>query len=177
MNRFAFRSGIAALALALAGPAFAQQQAAPAPQAQQAPEPSPSHLAAAREVALGSGIARSYDAIIAPTLEQLQRMNVTRPEIKQDLDKVVELLKPEMELQKQQMLNATARIYTKYMTEPELKEVAAFFRSPAGLKYVSTQPPVLDDIVAEMANWSQNLSEYVLIRARAEMAKLGHQLQ
>ena len=48
-------------------------------------------------------------------------MNVTRPEIKQDLDKVVERLRPEMELQKQQMINATARVFASRMTEPELR--------------------------------------------------------
>ena len=63
------------------------------------------------------------------------------------------------------------------MTEAELKELNAFFKSPVGLKYVQTQPQVLDDIVKEMATWSQTLSEYVMIRARAEMSKRGHQLQ
>jgi hypothetical protein len=75
------------------------------------------------------------------------------------------------------MINTTATVYARYMSEPELKEIAAFFRSPAGKKYVDTQPAVLDDLVKEMATWSQNLSEYVIIRARAEMAKRGHQLQ
>jgi uncharacterized protein len=165
----AFRNAMSGMALLLlAGPALAQQQPA---------EPSASHLAVAREVAVGSGIVRSYDAIIEPTLDQLRRMNVTRPEIREDLDKVVELLRPEMELQKQQMIATTARVYTRFLTEPELKELAAFFRSPVGLKYVNTQPQVLDDLVKEMATWSQNLSEYVIIRARAEMAKRGHQLQ
>jgi uncharacterized protein len=164
----AFRNAMSGMALLLlAGPALAQQSA----------EPSTTHLAVAREVAVGSGIARSYDAIIEPTLDQLRRMNVTRPEIREDLDKVVELLRPEMELQKQQMIAATARVYTRFLTEPELKELAAFFKSPVGLKYVNTQPQVLDDLVKEMATWSQNLSEYVIIRARAEMAKRGHQLQ
>ncbi len=63
------------------------------------------------------------------------------------------------------------------MTEAELKDVAAFFKSPSGVKYVQTQPAILDDIVREIATWSQNLSEYILIRARAEMGKRGHQLQ
>ena len=171
MNSHAFRCAISGLALLLlAGPAMAQQQPQP-------PQPSPTHLAAAREVVTGSGIVRSYDAIIEPMLDQLKQMNVTRPEIREDLDKVVELLRPEMELQKQQMINTTAVVYTRFLSEPELKELATFFKSGVGKKYVETQPGVLDDLVKEMATWSQNLSEYVIIRARAEMAKRGHQLQ
>src|SRR4051812_24375633 len=113
MNRVFVRHGMWALALMLAGPALAQQQPAPAPPAQtqpappSMPEPAPSHLAAARELAISSGIVRSFDAIIEPTLAQLKQMNVTRPEIREDLDKVVELLRPEMELQKQQMITLT----------------------------------------------------------------------
>jgi hypothetical protein len=166
MNTSALRCAVAALALAvLPGSALAQAQ------------PSASHLAIAREVVVSSGMVRSFDTITEPMLAQLQQMNVTRPEIKKDLDQVVESLKPEMELQKQQMVAAAARVYTRVMSEAELKELAAFFKSPIGVKYVQTQPKVLDDIVKEMATWSQTVSEYVIIRARAEMAKRGHQLQ
>ena len=170
MNRFVSFLASAAVASALfAGAAMAQQPSGP--------QASPSHLAAAREVAIGSGMVRSFDAITEPLLTSLQQMNVTRPEIKQDLDKVVEQLKPELELQKQQMITATARIFASRMTEQELRDVANFFKSPAGLKYVQTQPVVLDDIVKELATWTQTVSEYVMIRARAEMSKRGHQLQ
>lgn len=168
MIRFASRSGaLAAALILLSGSAMAQ---APA-------QPSASHLALAREVIMNSGMVRSFDSITEPLFAQLQQMNVTRPEIRKDLDQVVEGLRPEMELQKQEMVVAAAKVYTKVMTEAELKELNAFLKSPIGLKYVQTQPQVLDDIVKEMANWSQTVSEYLIIRARAEMSKRGHHLQ
>ncbi len=40
-----------------------------------------------------------------------------------------------------------------------------------------SSPSLLDDIVKDLATWTQNVSEYVMIRARAEMNKRGHQLQ
>jgi hypothetical protein len=82
-----------------------------------------------------------------------------------------------MDLQKQRVIGAIAAIYARAMTEAELKETIAFFRSPAGKKYVETQPAVLDDLVRAMQAWSQDLAEYVMIRVRAEMQKKGHQLQ
>ena len=171
MNRAVSFLATAALASVLfAGAAAAQQNTAQ-------PQVSPSHLAVAREVAIGSGMVRSFDAITEPLLSSLQQMNVTRPEIQRDLEKVVEQLKPELELQKQQMINASARIFASRMTEEDLRAVANFFKSPAGLKYVQTQPVILDDIVKELATWTQTVSEYVMVRARAEMAKRGHQLQ
>jgi hypothetical protein len=165
MIRCVSRFAVAALAVVmLAAPALAQQ-------------PSASHLAVAREVALGSGMTRSFDSISDQMLNQLSAMNVTQPEIKQDLDQVVEMLKPELEQQKQLMVDAAARVFANRMSESELKDVSAFFKSPSGLKYVQTQPVILDDIVKEIATWTQNLSEYIMVRARAEMKKRGHELQ
>lgn len=178
MIRSAFRLAAASLVLSFAvtGAALAQS-AQPAPAPSSAPQPTANQLALGREVAINSGMTRSIDAMAAPFLSQLQQMNVTRPEIKQDLDQVVESLKPEVELQKQQMINTAARIFAEHFTEAELKSIADFYKSPAGIKYVQEQPLVLDDIVRELATWTQNVSEYLMVRARAEMAKRGHDLQ
>ncbi len=166
MIRSASRLAATSVALfMLASPAFAQAQ------------PSASHLALAREVAINSGMTRSFDAMTEPLLAQLQQMNVTRPEIKQDLDQVVTTLRPEVEQHKQKMIDNAARAFAVRMTEAELKEVAAFYKTPAGKKYVEVQPVLLDDIVKDLATWTQNVSEYIMIRARAEMSKKGHQLQ
>jgi hypothetical protein len=169
MIRCVSRLAAAALAFAmLAGPVAAQQAA---------PQPSASHLAVAREVAVGSGMTRSFDSIADQLLDQLSAMNVTQPEIKQDLGQVVEMLKPELEQQKQLMIDSSARVFAARMSEGELKDVAAFFKSPSGQKYVQAQPVILDDIVKEIAGWTQNVSEYIMVRARAEMKKRGHELQ
>ncbi|WP_262271314.1 DUF2059 domain-containing protein [Microvirga yunnanensis] len=148
----------------LASPAFAQAQ------------PSASHLAVAREVALASGMTRSFDAMSEPFLVQLQQMNVTRPEIKQDLEQVVAIIRPELEQQKQKMLDNAARAFALRLSESELKEIAAFYKSPAGAKYVQVQPGVLDDIVRDLAAWTQQTSQFIMTRAREEMGKRGHQL-
>ncbi|HEX8167355.1 MAG TPA: DUF2059 domain-containing protein [Beijerinckiaceae bacterium] len=166
--------------LALPTVAHAQQpapapSAAPAPGA--APVPAASHLAVAREVALTSGIVRSIDVIPPQLFERLREQVVARPEISKDLNDVLKTIEPEMELQKQQVINAIALVYARAMTEAELKDTIAFFKSPSGKKYVETQPVVLDDLVREMQVWSQDLAEYVMVRVRAEMQKKGHQLQ
>ncbi|MGO4572750.1 DUF2059 domain-containing protein [Microvirga sp. 2TAF3] len=161
-------SRLAATAVALlmlASPVLAQTQ------------PSASHLAVAREVAVTSGMTRSIDAMTEPFFAQLQQMNVTRPEIKKDLDEVVVMLRPEVEQLKQKMVDSAAVAFASRLSEPELKTIADFYKTPAGKKYVEIQPGLLDDIVKDLAAWTQNLSEYVMTRARAEMGKRGHQLQ
>ena len=165
----------------IALPALAQtapRPAAPAPTASApAAQPSPSHLAVAREVMLASGIARSFDSMLPVFGEQIKQSAVTRPELTKDLDAVLEGLQPELEMQKQEMINIAARIYAARLTEAELKDVAAFFRTPSGRRYVETQPQVLDDMVQQMQGWTQQVSQYVVVRVRAEMGKRGHSLQ
>jgi hypothetical protein len=156
----------------------AAKPATPAAQAPATPAgPSASHLALAKEVMLSSGIARSFDSIIPAFGEQIRQAAVTRPELTKDLDEVLVSLDPEMELQKQSIIDTAARIYASRLTEPELTEIAGFFRSPAGKRYVETQPQVLDSMVQAMQTWTQTVSEYVMVRVRAEMSKRGHQLQ
>jgi uncharacterized protein len=170
------RPAAIAVALVLAGGATLALPSAPA-QAQSAPAFTQPHLAAAREVAQTSGITRSLDAIIPQLYDRIREQVVARPEIAKDINEVLKALEPEMELQKQRGVTTIAGIFAREMTETELKDTLAFFRSPSGRKYVETQPIVLDDLVREMQKWSQDLAEYVMIRVRAEMGKRGHQLQ
>jgi uncharacterized protein len=162
---------IAALALS-AGAAFAQQ---PAPGA--APTFTPSHVAVARDVASASGITRSLEAIVPQLYDRIREQIVARPELTKDMEEVLKVLQPEMELQKQRMVSIIAGIYARQMSEAELNEVMTFFRSPTGRKYVETQPVILDDLVREMHRWTQEVAEYVMVRVRAELSKRGHQLQ
>jgi hypothetical protein len=166
MIRNASRLAATSVALfMLAGSAFAQSQ------------PSASHLALAREVAVSSGMTRSFDAMVEPFLDQLQQMNVTRPEIKNDLIQVVAQIRPELDQQKQKMVDNAAKAFASRLSESELKDIAAFYKSAAGAKYVQVQPGVLDDIVRDLATWTQQTAQFVMTRAREEMNKRGHQLQ
>ena len=166
MIRNASRLAVTSVALfMLASPVFAQAQ------------PSASHLALAREVAVSSGMTRSFDAMVEPFLDQLQQMNVTRPEIKNDLTQVVAMLRPELEQQKQKMVDNAAKAFATRMTEAELREISTFYKSAAGKKYVEVQPGILDDVVRDLATWTQQTAQFVMNRAREEMSKRGHQLQ
>ncbi|MFH6785983.1 MULTISPECIES: DUF2059 domain-containing protein [Methylobacterium] len=167
------------LAATLASPALAQTKPASpaAPAAPQQAAITPSHLALAKEVMLSSGIARSFDSILPAFGEQIKQAAVTRPELTKDLNEVLEKMQPELELQKQRIIDIASRIYANKLTEAELRDIATFFRSPSGKRYVETQPQVLDDMVQAMQTWTQEVSEYMMVRVRAEMGKRGHQLQ
>jgi hypothetical protein len=176
-GRTAFATLVLAVGFAssLQAPVMAQQQAAPAQAApaQAAPAQIPaSHLAAAREVIMSSGMNRGFDTLIPQYMEQLKAtFSTTRPEIANDITQTLNELRPEFEKQREDIINTTARLYAQALSEPDLKEIAAFFKSPAGTRYVSAQPRVLDGLFVEMQAWSRRLSEYMLTRVRAELKK------
>ena len=61
------------------------------------------------------------------------------------------------------------------MSEKELQDVAAFFASPAGKKYLAIEPVFLRNLAAVAEPWRQKLSTDILTRAREEMKKKGVQ--
>ena len=59
------------------------------------------------------------------------------------------------------------------MTEPELKQVAAFYESPTGQKFVQNEPSFVAELQISGRNWRQKLSNDLLTRVREELKKKG----
>lgn len=177
MMRMSLRLAAVSLALATGlGLGIANAQA-PAPSALPPAAIGESHLQAGREVVINSGMSRSFDAILPQFVTEVrQTFTTTRPELTKDLNEVIEVIRPELDLQKGEMVTSAARIFASRIGEPELKEIAAFFKSPAGKRYVETQPQILDELFSEMQAWTQKLSEFVVTRVRVEMKKKGHDI-
>ena len=74
------------------------------------------------------------------------------------------------------MVDQSARILASSMSEQELKETVAFLKTPAGKKYVETQPTSMNKIMQSMDNWNRDLSVAVVDRVRVEMKKKGHDI-
>ena len=147
--------------------------------AQTAPStpPTPGQIAAAKDLINLTGALTTVDEMLPAFGEQIKRQAVTRPEMTKDLDDVLKSLQPDLEKLKAQIIDKAAADYAKYMNEQEMREVITFFKTPAGAKYIKVQPALIDDIVNDVAAWSEQVSEYVITRTRAEMAKRGHQMQ
>jgi len=162
----------AALAALMASPLAAQQTAAPPAAAAQF---TPGHVALAREVVTAAGIGRSFESV-APQLAQSLGTTVTRtrPEVAKDFGEVLLALRPEFDARRDEMLDTSARIFAARLSEAELRDVAAFFKSPIGQRYVAAQPAILGEMFAEMQGWTERVEQFVLTRVREEMQKRGH---
>jgi hypothetical protein len=183
-----FRPTIRLAALILATAASAGEQrpgAAPAaavapPIASSPPIASaatPAQLALARSVLVDSGIASSFRLIIPQYLEQIA-LSVTRarPEMVPDLNLVLAAVRPEFDKKVDEMIDSAAQLYTQRFSPKELEDVAAFFKSASGRKYVGMQPVLMSDMFVAMQAWSQKISVDMMSRVREEMRKKGHEL-
>lgn len=170
-------AGMALIAsLAFGIPAMAQQAAPPPATAQQAAPPpatiTPSHLAAAREVVMATGLGNSFQGYGQQYTEELvRRVSATRPEIAKDLNEAVKMLTPEFKAYSDEMLLTASRIYALRIGEQDLKDIATFFKSAAGQKYVATQGQIADDLTGQVMLQNQKLSEQIVGRIRTELKK------
>lgn len=171
-----FFTRAAALAAFLAiGQAAAVAQAPAQPAAQAPTQISASHLEAAREVVVLSGISRTFNVFLPQLADQtVMTITRTRPEVRNDLIVVLKSLMPEFEKRSLLMLDSTASAFASVMTEKALKDTATFFKSDAGKQYVEMQPKVIDQMVVSLDAWNREMSVDLMGRVREEMRKKGH---
>ncbi len=171
------RRTMMAAAFALAG-VSAQAQQAPAPAAAPAPVAiSDSHLAAARDVVTGSGLARTFEGIVPQIADQIRaQYSRTRPEIIKDMEDSLRPIIAELNKRTDGMITASARLYAQRIPESELKEIAAFFKSASGQKYVNSQGQILNELFTEMQVFSQTLGNVMMDLLREDLRKKNIQL-
>jgi uncharacterized protein len=169
--RIAVLQFFVAAALVLFGNNASAQQA-PAASALAPVVISDSHLAVAREVVLGSGLARTFEGMIPQIADQIRSgYSRTRPDIIKDMEEALKVIVADLSKQTDLMVTAAARLYATRLTEAELKDAAAFFKSPAGQKYVGFQAQILNDLFQEMQVFSQALGNLMVDRLRDELRK------
>ena len=93
-----------------------------------------------------------------------------------DLNAVNVEIKPDFDKQTQDMVTGIARLYAQRLNDKQLKDIGDFFKSPSGAAYVGAQPIVMNDIIAQMQQFTQRISSEMMTRVRAEMKKRGHDL-
>jgi hypothetical protein len=149
--------------------------ATPAAPAATAPaSPSPASIAAADTILGTIGLKQSI-AIVVPGMMQELETNVTRtrPEIRDSLRATLKAIQPEFDQTARQTYVQAESLLASLMSEQDITQVAAFFDSPAGKKYVEVTPVFLQNLSDVTGNWREKLSTDILERARAEMKKKG----
>jgi hypothetical protein len=148
-----------------------------APARAEPPPPTQAQLSLARDVVIHSGIASSFQILIPQYLDQIgASLSSARPEVASDLKLVLAKIKPEFDKKAEGMIDTAARLFLQRLSQKELEDVAIFFKSPSGRKYVESQPILLSDMFVAMQAWAQKISVEMTTRVREEMRKKGHVL-
>ncbi len=170
---------------ALTVAAGAQQTTAPAPAAPATPAPpaapaaapgapSPAAVAAADRILGDIGVKESVALVVPGMMAELEgNVTRTRPEIKESLRATLKSIQPEFDATAKQIYDQAATLLASQMSEKEITDVAAFFDSPTGKKYVSVTPVFLQQFANLTAPWRDKLSTDIVVRARQEMKKKG----
>lgn len=162
-TRRAARVAAMAATLAVAAPvAYAQQ-------------PAPSAIATAKELVTLTGSTALFTPLIAGVIEQSKSVFLQQnPALAKDLNEIAAKLRAEYAPRFSELNDEVARLYATHFTEPELKEILAFYKSPTGKKMLNEQPQVVDSSMRFAQNWANALSEDVVGKMRTELKKKGH---
>jgi uncharacterized protein len=160
-------------------PPAAPAAPAPSPAAPAAPAPVPgaptaAAIAAADKILGVLGVKQSIALVVPGMLTELETNILrSRPELRDSLRATLRTIQPEFDKTAQQTYDAAATILASQMSEKEITDVAAFFESPSGKKYVEVTPVFLQKLTDVTTPWRDKLSTEIVERARQEMKKKG----
>ena len=161
----AIRVATVAVALALASPSAIAQQ------------PSATAIATAKEIVTVTGATTLFNPLIAGVVEQAKILFLQQnPALSKDLNEIATKMRSDLAPRFQELVNDVAKNYATSFTEQELKDILAFYKTPAGKKLISDQPKVVDASLKFAQTWANTLSEQVIAKMRDELKKKGHAL-
>ena len=150
---------------------------APAPPAATSPSPaapSPAALIAADDILNTIGLKQSIAFVVPGMMAELEtNVTRTRPEIRDSLRATLKVIQPEFDQTAKETYSAAEEMLASEMSEKEIIDVAAFFDSAAGKKYVEVTPIFLQKLGDVTGAWREKISTDILVRARDEMKKKG----
>ncbi len=138
------------------------------------PPPSAAAVAAADRLLLDMGVKESIARTVPTMMTEFERnVTTTRPEIRDALRQALVAIKPEFDKSAQQTYAKVEALLVTSMSEKELEDVAAFFASPTGKKYLAIQPLFFQKLQDVVGPWRQGLATDIVTKAREEAKKEG----
>ena len=141
----------------------------------QAPKPpSPTAIGYAKEILTSKNVSAIYQGavpgLVQRTKDVLLQANLN---YQKDLNEVAVQVAKDFAGREKEIGEEMARIYASSFTEPELKELAAFYKSPLGTKVIAQEPVAFNTARQYMDQWAAKFGEEINGKFRAEMKKRG----
>ena len=161
-------ASFAALGLAVTGAMAQAHKAAPLNPV------SPAALASAKEILIAKGADKIYQgAVVGLTNRIKDALLQSNLNLQKDLDESAQKVVKDLNGREQEIGEQMAKIYANSFTEQELKDIAAFYKSPLGTKVIAQEPVALQQASVFMQEWAGKMSEEIVAKMRAEMKARG----
>ena len=144
----------------------------------QAPKPpSPAAIGYAKEILTSKNVSAIYQGavpgLVQRTKDVLLQSNLN---YQKDLNEVAVQVAKDLAGREKEIGEEMAKIYATAFTEQELKELAAFYKSPLGVKVIAQEPVAFNTARQYMDQWAQKFGEKINGKFRAEMKKRGKEI-
>lgn len=168
MKRFVDVAFVAAMAFAATlafAPAHAQSAAKP---------PSAASIALAKEILADKQVSNIYENAVPGLVQRVKNSLVSSNlNYQKDLNDVAVVAAKAFNGREKEIGDEIAKIYASRFTEAELKELAAFYRSPVGKKSIEQEPQAFDASRAFMDKWAEKMAGEIHSKFSAEMKARG----
>jgi uncharacterized protein len=155
------------VAIGLTDPSAAQH---PAP-------PTPAALATAEELLRALGTEKQFEAVLPMMMGQMRQVIVqANPSASKDIDEVLGALSTKFSARKSDIIPLSAQVYARRLSVDDMKAMTAFFKTPAGARFVETMPQLTQESMMVGQQWGRKLGEEVERDLRQELSKRGLKL-
>jgi len=139
-----------------------------------ADEVTPSQLAAALDAINAGGIPQNFDGILPNLAVRVEDGLIrARPDLHTKITQTVEATALKLADRKGDLNNDVARVWAKVYTEDELKQIAAFYKSSAGQKYLKQGPQITKDTLTAASQWADRVGAELLDKSREALKAQG----
>ena len=139
-----------------------------------APPIDPARVAAAKDLFKATGQDAAFETVIDTMLKGLADQAARqRPAAADEIRAVFASMRQKFLAEKEAAIAMTAPLYAEKFTVEEMGEVAAFYRSPVGRKFVREQPEIMQRSMRLGMAWGERLGREAAEEARRELKKRG----
>ena len=139
-----------------------------------AQEISASHLAIALDVVKSAKASRGFDNVLPILAEQVENKLIrVRPDLHKEITDAVEATALKLAARRNDLDSDVARIWAKAFTEEELKTIATFYKSPAGIKFADVGSAVVAESFQAVDRWSNRVGDELLEKSKEELKSKG----
>jgi hypothetical protein len=164
LNRLFQAAGLLAAVLLFVTPAQTQS-------------PSPDSLAAAKELVSTINLPEQFKAVLPIVMKGLKPAIVQgRSNVDRDFEAMAPILLNAFQARIGEISEAAAVIYASNFSAEELRTITAFYRTPAGQKFLQKQPIVAQQTMAAGQQFGQSIAADIQKRMIEELRKKGHTL-